>query len=747
MRRIGYAVLFLACCAMLEAGTLRLNPAKFSLEAPKGSIALSSYLENLPLGRIVSLQGRTLRLENYPGFGVEMEVLASRVVAGPVKVRIHGRTLTGNPAAAFTLDVVGFHSKSTDCTRSGAVKAVTLPVELKSDADTVELTFDLDAASLNCKQCGKPMETCLLTGTLRLSPEWREEAAGLEISGIEFITAFPATEHAKSNAPDSLQVLLREESARCEALRRKHLTVLRGIRPDNRFDGESFRDFPPGEKTDGSVLYFTAEELSALNPEFDIRRIASWPFYDHGAWTPYEAGLYGLNDVTRAFLRNGVIYAIGNGIVARWDAAASRWDYVADKTVFRPRHRPVKQFPGEERNVYLVSNKLYRLSDGTEVAFPADATQAHWGFGQYAATGGKVYWISKDRRSIYVADPDFSNPKKLAFSPPDNAPLGEIGGVFAAESSGTLLIEHYRMVNYDRSVRCLELDLADLGCRVKLPVVQMGQGLRDFGAGWIFYGGGGQLLDPGKGKPFVTWADTPCLNLPRSGLKRLNAPSELQSSVRIGPYLAIGKAYPGRLYFLNLFDPRNSLKLNGFHYYRSFEAIPGGGGIWVTMPDGLYEVRPKTLPPLPELAMPKTEKESVQALPLAEVIGDVTPDAPALFDGEKKGDGFVMTMRPMAARTALEVGVKLPGKGDGKTQWLFHFSCDEIGKSGRLFSEIELVGDDGARFVKVYQDSKTLYVPADVTSIRFVSGPCEKSRTVVLKEITLTKNPLKESKK
>lgn len=144
----------------------------------------------------------------------------------------------------------------------------------------------------------------------------------------------------------------------------------------------------------------------------------------------------------------------------------------------------------------------------------------------------------------------------------------------------------------------------------------------------------------------------------------------------------------------------------------------------------------------------KVKKESVQTLPLAGVIGDVASDAPVLFDGELKGDaGFVMTMRPMAARTALEVGVKLPGKGDGKTQWLFHFSCDEIGKSGRLFSEIELVGDDGARFVKVYQDSKTLYVPADVTSIRFVSGPCEKSRTVVLKEITLTKNPLKESKK
>jgi|GEM_PF-3257290 len=748
MRWIGYAGLILACCAMLEAGTVRMNPEAFALEKPKGSIALSSYLEDLPLGRVVSLRGRTLRLENYPGFGVELQAFAQKAAPGPVKVRIRGRTLAGKPAATFTLDIIGFHYKHTDCTRSDAVKAITLPFELMPDKDDcIELTFDLDAASLNCKQCGKPFESCLFTGTLRLSSKW-EGAAGVEISGIEFVTAFPAVEYAKPNASGSLRVLFREEAARLEALRQKHLAVLRGIRPDNRFNAESFRDFASGEKADGVGCHFTAEELAKLNPEFEIRRLACWPFYDHTDWTPYEAELYGLPDVERAFVRNGVIYATGYGYLARWDAAASRWDYITDKNTFSSRHRPVKPFPGEERNVCLKQGKLYRLSDGAEIPFPADAAKSSWESGQYAATGGKVYWIAGNHLSIYVADPDFSNPKKLEFTSPEDVYLGWITAIFAAENSGTLLIQHYVRINNRSVSRCLELNLSDRSCRVKLPEMQMGEELRDFGNGWIFYGGGGQLLDPGKGKPFVTWKGPPCLNLPQVGLTRCEATADLEHAVRVGPYLAIGRVSPGRLYFLNLFEPRNSLQLNGFYHYRSFEAIPGEEGILVTMPDGLYEVRPKTLPPLPELVMPKTEKESVQTLPLAGVIGEVTSDAPALFDGELKGDaGFVMTLRPMAARTALEVGIKLLGKGDGKTQWIFRFSGDGNGDFSRLFSEIELVGDDGARFVQVYKDSNTLYVPADVTLIRFVSGPSEKSRTVVLKEITLTKNPLKESKK
>lgn len=746
MRWIGYAGLVLACCAALEAGTLRLNPEAFALEKPKGSIALSSYLEDLPLGRVVSLRGRTLRLENYPGFGVELQAFAQKAAPGPVKVRIRGRTLAGKPAPTFTLDIIGFHYKHTDCTRSDAVKAITLPFELMPDKDDcVELTFDLDAASLNCKQCGKPFESCLFTGTLRLSSKW-EGAAGVEISGIEFVTAFPAVEYAKPNASGSLRVLFREEAARLEALRQKHLAVLRGIRPDNRFNAESFRNFPPEQKIDGDAHYFTAEELAKLNPEFEIRRLASWPFYDHSAWTPYETELYGLPGVTRAFLRNGVIYAIGTGFAARWDAAASRWDYAADKTVFRSCHTPVKHVPEEAGNVYLEHGKLFRLFDGAEVAFPADATGAGWGFGQYAATGGKVYWIANGRRSIRVANPDFSKPATLEFTPPGDAPLGEINAIFAAENNGTLLIEHHVTIDYNRIPRCLELDLADRSCRVKLPP-RSGRNLRDVGCGWIFFSNKGQLLDLGKGKPFVAWKGNPDSGLPMLGLDRFESSTELGGAVRVGPYLAIGKTYPGRLYFLNLFDPRNSLKLNGFYHYRSFEAIPGGEGIWVTMPDGLYEVRPKTLPPLPELVMPKTEKDSIQTLPLIGVIGEVTPDAPALFDGELKGDGFVMTLRPMAARTALEVGLKLPGKGDGKSCWLFRFSGDGSGDSNRLFTEIELVGDEGRKFMRLYKDSKTLYVPADVTLIRFVSGPSEKSRTVVLKEITLTKNPLKESKK
>ena len=748
MRWIGYAGLILACCAVLEAETVRMNPEAFAEAWSEGHSSFSSCIEELPMNRFISLRNGVLRLENHPGIGVKMMVLAGDVIPGPVKVRIHGRTLAGKPAPTFELGIVGYHDNTVNCAQVHSLPSLTLPFELKSDqADSVELSFNLDSALLHCKQCGEPLIACLFTGSLRLSPKWNGEPAGLEITGIEFVTPYPSCEHVKSLEYWALPGVFRKEAARLEELRQKHLVVLRDIRPDNRFNAESFRDFAPTGTAYRIGWYFTPEELSKLNPEFEIRRIASWPFYDYDDWTPYATELYGLPDVERAFVRNGVIYASGDDFIARRDAAASRWDYITDKTVFHSCHTPVKQFLGEEHNVYLKQRKLYRLSDGAEIPFPADAAKSSWESGQYAATGGKVYWIAGNHLSIYVADPDFSNPKKLEFSPPENVYLGWITAIFAAENSGTLLIQHYARINNRSVPRCVELNLSDRSCRVKLPEMQMGEELRDFGNGWIFYGGGGQLLDPGKGKPFVTWKGPPCLNLPQVELTRCKATADLEHAVRVGPYLAIGKVSPGRLYFLNLFDPRNSLQMNGFYHYRSFEAIPGGEGIWVTMPDGLYEVRPKTLPPLPELVMPKTEKESVPSLSLAGVIGDVTSDAPALFDGELKGDGFVMTLRPMAARTALEVGVKLPGKGDGKSQWLFRFSGDGTANSNRLFENIELVGDDGARFVQVYQDSNTLYVPADVTLIRFVSGPSEKSRTVVLKEITLTKNPLKESKK
>lgn len=749
MRWIVYAGLILACCAVLEAGTVRMNPEAFAEAWSGGHFSFSSCIEELPMNRFISLRDGVLRLENYPGIGVQMMVLAHYVTAGPVKVRIHGRTLAGKPAPTFELGIVGYHDDTANCAQVHSLPSFTLPFELKSDKnDSVELSFDLDSAVFKCKQCGEPLIACLFTGSLRLSPKWNGEPPGLEITGIEFVTPYPSYEHVKSLEDRALPVLFREEAARLEALRQKHLAVLRDIRPDNRFNAESFSDFAPAGRADQIGWYFTPEELSKLNPEFEIRRIASWPFYDYDDWTPYATELYGLPDVERIFVRNGVIYATGYGYFARWDATASRWDYITDKSVFSSQHRPVKTFPGEEHNVYLKQGKLYRLSDGAEIPFPADAAKSSWESGQYTVTGGKVYWIAGTHMSIYVADPDFSNPKKLEFTPPEDVYLGWITAIFAAENNGTLLIQHYARINNRSVPRCVELNLSDRSCRVKLPEMQMGQELRGFGNGWIFYSGGGQLLDPGKGKPFVTWKGSSCLNFPQVGLTRCKATADLEHAVRVGPYLVIGKTYPGQLYFLNLFDPRNSLKLNGFYHYCSFEAIPGGEGIWVIMPDGLYEVRPKTLPPLPELVMPKIEKESIPSLSLAEVIGEVTSDAPALFDGELKGDaGFVMTLRPMAARTTLEVGVKLPGKGDGKTCWLFRFAGGGNANFNQLFQEIELVGDDGVRFMQVHQNSKTLYVPADVTLIRFVSGPSEKSRTVVLKEITLTKNPLKESKK
>lgn len=708
----------------VKAAETIIPPEALEAEIPSGKYYLQS---------IVSCPGNSIRLGKAAGARIKAELCIPEHSSGEQLLNISGTAFSAESSATVRLSFRGFHAPG-NCsgTSEPDVGKLSFPLRLPTETSgTAQFAFSPPREKLRCQKCGHLLDHCHVMLTLTIDPipaQANPDLHGFDLSAIRFHTTSPARAITRSATIFSLVRQIAREKEQFARWQQAHQKILKQYPQNNHFDGSAppsketdvLRNLPPDEK----FRYFTEAELKQLNPQFQIRKLAAWNFYNPEVFWQIPPEINGLAEVSTVFQRNGVLYACAPEQVARWNPTGRSWDFLLDQWS----HRPVKSFPEAAGELHISDHKAYRLSDYSEIKLPNSSPH------QYAAVGSKLFWIAPGRKKLYCAEAaDFSHPRLLNLPLP--APAGaravELRNLYRGSDGQRLLLEYTVFQENDIASLLQELDVAKETLTCKLPP--------DAGAGvlqirennWSFDSRSGELFDIGENSPLTMVRDarkgSETVALPRLGIDSRQA-KFLRTSLRLGVYAATGTHPGGDLVLLNLFSPENSLRLFGLEQRRDLLLNEEGTALLAVMPDGIYELRPKEMPAPPRAATRLAAAPSAPMLKPADIVTEIEEDAPVLFHAERRDGRIFFTCRPVGARTGIRLWLNLPQESQS---YLLRFDRPV----DRLF-DVTIERKNGERDSTVWPDSQTLRISGETEQLFIELPRQENSLQAVLESIT-----------
>ena len=609
---------------------------------------------------VISYRGNAIRIGKVPGLQIQSLVCLSELTPGEQILRFTGRAFSPESSASVEVTAVGLHSGG-ECNGTSSRRKNKFEFQLRLPADqqgVAELPFLLDPQKLLCLDCGKPLSHCHVTFELvidKLPPKFNPDEWGFDLAEIRLIATSPL---AIPLQPEGLAAEIAKEQKAFELWQREHQAVLSRYPAENRFDASAFpaegNSAGKGPAPDAVYRYFTETELQQLNPSFLVKKLAGWNFYQEDVYWRIFPEIAGFENVNQVFLRAGILYGRTPGRLARWNPDVAKWEYLSDEW----RHRPVKTFPDAAGEVFIENNTARRLSDYSEVELPSRSQH------QYATAGKRTLQIAPGRQVLLAGESDFSNPQPLELPLPEipGARTVEIRNLYPCADGERLLVEYTAFLPNNTTPVLMELDAATLTPAPKLPAIEGNYSLQIQENGWSFLSGIGTLFDPGRGQPLAMTCDAPALpeeagvTLPRLGITVRQAKA-LRNALRLGVYAVTNPRGEGEVVWLNLVNPKESLRFFGLEQRRNLGLNEDGTALLAVMPDGVYEIRPKQLPEFPPLRLEiRTPPEEP---PPAELVTEIESDFPALFRAEKQEGKIAFICRPTAAKTAVRLRLAL----------------------------------------------------------------------------------------
>ncbi len=685
----------LTCLCLLGAigsGTAAtITPAQMDWELPSKT-SWETYRDHVRASSIFQLtrqSGRELlRFRGLPGFRV-MGYVVARHKPGTFQPTLRGRLVSKNASVRAVFNVIGVHLIAEGCKGTSPEQKIVVPLNLPVLPDgrmaSVPIPVDLPA-ELRCQRCGRVMNVSAIYIYLELVPLQENapltEPMEMEIAAIELPGDRQYMMQSTSSSP--IRKLLQKENQQRAAWWQRHRALLNRYPANNRFNAARNTGLPTAAAApdrEEPYRYFSAAELIKLNPQWKIRKLASWPFFRSDVFLNEVYLPYGLPEVTQSCIRNGNSYAAGTGFLARFDREQKRWVYLTDDTVYKKHHEPPRTFP-DDHGVWILRNQAFRLSDGSSLPLPGGVVG-----NEFALWDDQAVWIVENSKKLLIGRPDFSEGKELTFTPPPElagTEFVQFEKVFAT-GPGRLLIHGWVRQAHQNLDAWMELDTATGKCIMKLPLGLPHHSVTHRRGGWFFQYRDIPLLDVGPGRELVALKGTDHLPPLDRIFQKLTRPLTetqlrlLNQAELVGPYLFCRTNACDRALLFRLDKPEESLMLYGFDF-RHAERTADGGGLLLTMPDGLYEVRPAVMP---ELAITPTVNPRLAAkrpLPLEEVITEIAPDEPALFDAVLERDvpepRLKFIVKPHNGAAKIRLSVKLPPPESFHREYLFFFEQD-----------------------------------------------------------------------
>lgn len=670
MKRIISALIITAMTAGLSAGELTVGLDQLI----SSKDVFSAMLKDLPVKTFYDYRKNPdgteiVKIGAFRPMKTAFYVNCEPYDAGKIKVIVTGRQSLKNINCWCQVDVVLFHPGHDACRETmvaeWAQQQVEFPV-LPADVAPVDIEFKL-GGSRRCPACGKRFSAALMIVGFSINAESREATdlrRYFEISEIRLEAPFSLKISEKiPDTPLTNAEELRDYYAARQNWESKHNEILASYPKGNRFDAAGYGKLPAAAGADDNFRYFTLAELQALNPDFEIKKIASWSFYDPKIFADLNYLINHNEHVTSAFAVDKVIYATDNqSFLMRYDAAKNVWDYVYDETSFEAKHPRVKSNVSDFKKVYYFDGKVRKLFDFSLIAPPAEiAGNGLLIPGKYALIGdGKVYWLGN--RKIYAGNMDFSNPQELPLALPASlagATLTAVNRIYGHAGSRRLLLDCSVRQNDQDAAVLLELNPLTQAAVTK-STLPPGASWEHIAGGWLFASGKKYWLNPGAGVPLRQW-DT----APDAAWRPF-----LTKSLRRGDFICGPTAAKDRFLYYNMAKPSQSLMLYGFNA-AEYQLAEDDSGVLFTMPDGWYQVCRKPDAP----AVSPAKAASPPPLRLMSAVDSVkSADSDLLsFRWDKKdGDGIlVINAKGTGENSELTISLELPGE-DG--QYAVEFS-------------------------------------------------------------------------
>lgn len=736
---IFIGLFFILIGAYSEVITVKNGELEFVTPQP-GSSKLNFGYNVLPLSAVCSLDDNKIQIRRLVNSGVSMTLISNHFKPGKQKLRIKAKSYSEKAVMKLNLNVFGMHFSGDGCNgNSGRNNNIfEYKMELDNSNKIIEFPFELTEKDLICERCDKILSHCRIFTFLKLDESPIEnidyDNYGVEISTLEFDMTFPGVIFNKKQGSSLswLDTLLQCETNEQLNWQKKRLDVFSQRSKNNKFNAETQLDFPKNNKKEQEFSLFDIEQLNTLNPSFEVKEIVSLPFYEYGQYQKNQKNFCYLRKIKKAFIRNNIVYAVGDNFVCRWNSDVLDWEYIIDDETSSKIRKPVKKFSDNTNEILLYKQKVVRLADGAKITTPPNVSNA---IGQYALTANAIYYIAEGRKNILVVNSD-SEVQTLNLQLPEFPKLKmiEIREIYASNDEKRLLIEYFAALEYNNITVLVEVDLATGKGKFKLPVYKDYYYINDSSNSSIVYASFGTLFDLGAGSRLAMLSDNDSNAIAKKmGLVKLHIPSALskilnQSQI-IGSYAVAANENARSILFINLFKPQESLQLNGFENFISISAISNEDKILIVMPNGLYEVRPKNIPEKPKFELPSATAHLPPKLDISKIITSIEADTPALFNAEFDKDELVFSIKPSQSSKII-LHLKFPEVATPPEYYLFSFDKNAMFISG--FNPENALGE---RDASIWQDYQTLRVKSDSIKLNITLSYQTEESTIRLKSI------------
>ncbi|MDD4818520.1 MAG: hypothetical protein PHI85_11200 [Victivallaceae bacterium] len=735
--KFRFIILLILLSGSAVAGTVRITDDNWLILQPYSDIPLGPA-KDAPEDVLFGFDSGKVTAYYVPTSGVLAILYSRNYRAGRHELKITGRLLSPDTRTKLVGTLVASHLDTDECRGFRQNTDFLFRPELFTSTveSTITIPMDLPADFFICERCGRPVPLCkLLIGVRLVEPpengsydNFGFEIAAAEVSGdSDFMIDSKGT---LKNAVQSARRL-------AEELERTHRSELARMKFTNDFDPTAVKPPDEAEKTRRkklSEIYFLEDELKTFNPKFNIEKLAGWNFTDSNLHSSYMRRPFDPANVEDARICDGLIY-IWNAsrFIAVWDGENFRWQYVWTPTPNKfIRTLP---FPAASGKVTFMGNRQpdRRVSDGEKLTLPQPLRYYH---GAYAPAAGSIYFISPESHGLVKLPQDLSSVEPVSFTPPELYGLeldNRVCNIYGCDNQPRLLLM-FSGRWFEREVFVLaELDVKTGRCTIKTPPT----------ASPLDFQPDSGLIDPGVGLPLHRVADIqtgyakdlsgiPALPVTKAMLKRIEHTAR---PPRLGRYLAVREELPGiagrkDVVLLDMFSPENSLKLNGFQHVKAVEIDADGKSLLVTMPDGIYRVSPKVMPPAPEIAMPEPVPP-LRPMPPERVLKNIESGDPSLFDAAFTAHGLEFTLNEWG--DGAEISVEIDSSGLPLEADKFRIYFDRSHEDVYVYEEI----NDCLNGLRPWKTSRSIEIDRRATRLIFRKSNSAKRDPLIITDILI----------
>ncbi len=719
MKNLLLAILFMLPALAANAAdtnrTLNFKSGDWFIVHPYDGIPLGPA-QSAPLDVNYDIDGDgNVIVRHVPSAGVGAESCSRNYRPGRHELKITGRVLSADARTKLVGTLIAAHSDTDACRgyRKDMKFLLRPDIFASTTATTVTVPLDFPEEYFICERCGKKFPLCIFIFAVRLvepEPGKSYDDFGFEISAAALSGP---SDFAASDEP-KLEDLLRDARDIRRKNAEKHRADFAQFTFSNKFDPT--RTTPPTDEEKNArdlqrKMYFFEDELKAANPDLEIKRLAEWNFTYSSDCPSYLRLPFAPNGVEVSGVCNGIVFASRTDYIAVIPPGTDRWQYtwIAFPDNAIPRAKPLPE--AGDGVIFTNGRPVRRLADGKEITPPKDIRFFE---GNHAVAGNRIFYIAQNSGKLLAMSPDFSTAEPAAVAPPAipgvawNDRVEKISN--GADGDHLLIVFSGKRFGVEVSA-LVEANVKTGVSTLKMPLA--------YGLAFA-YNLSGVFIDPGPGLPLFAAADARLPNefrtfepprLPATAVM-LKPYDPVNGDLRLGRYLVmreydpVGHRLSGCI-LLDMFEPRNSIIMNGFDRSKHISAAADGKSLLVTMPDGLYQVSPKVMPPSPQIVMPEADLYP-HSIPPGEVLKNLQLDDPTLFSAEFTERGLEFALSPSGSDAVISVDVDREKLPPSPKKYLLFFNREFNNVAGEYRTDYGIVSMSSGNMMEFDGDAREL---------------------------------------